>query len=453
MPGRPAHRAPRATARPGAAQRGQTDASSQNITAGCPPQQAAALMLRLREASAGQSLDEAINAAVGAYRSSPPSCARLAVALCSAGHRDLARRFIEEVAANETDSGLRMLTSCLSTTGLGDLAESAFAAAAVHRPPRATIAYTDALCRRGQRQNANALLISVISARPALVVGMLQALRDDGRPADADRLLRQVAAAPVATCVAAARALAATAAHADANRLLAALAGRPLAELMPALEILDTAGADPESLLRDRSPAEYVDAIDTLRRQGLDRHIPLLIEILARTHADLVHATARALLAARFTQDAFALLEFCAAHAPAALVARLFVLVDTDNDTNANTASDATRTLIDAVIDTVLAERPDPAPVFVALREAGAGGRALQHLERLAPALPADRIAALCIDLTAHGAEHEVATLLTRSAARDDWEAIQDAFRRASHHKLAYRLAELHPDRLRWWQR
>ncbi|HEV3174093.1 MAG TPA: hypothetical protein VGZ32_27340 [Actinocrinis sp.] len=446
MPGRPAHRAPRATARPDPAHRAQSGVSSQNIAAGSSPQQAAALMLRLRDAGAGQPLDEAVDAAVSAYRSSPPSCARLAVVLCAAGQPDLAKRFIEGVAANESDPVLRMLTSCLSAAGLGNLAGSAFAAAAMNRPPRSTIAYADALSRRGQRQNASTLLISVISARPALVVGMLQALRDDGRPADADRLLRQVAAAPAATCCAAARALADVAAHADANRLLASLAGRPLVELMAAIEILDDGGAEPPSPLRDRSPGEYVDAIDTLRRQGLERYFPRLIEVLGCGRADLVHATAHALLKAQFSQEAFALLEYYAVHAAVALVARLFVLLDADADA---TGDDGTR----IVMDTVLTGRPHPAPVLVALREAGTGERVRQHLERLVPTLPADRIAALCIDLTAHGAEHEVETLLTRSAARDDWEAIQDAFCRASHHKLAYRLSDLHPDRLRWWQR
>lgn len=410
------------------------------IAGNWPPDRVSGLMRRMVEAGANDALAQLLDAAVQVSGPYPSSAAYLATALAGLGMADIARRFLGEAAANLADPELEALTSYLDAGRQSALSVHAFSVAAVGRPAQATIGYVDALRRHGQPANADKLLTTVVSARPALAVGLLTAFRGAGRLAEADRLLDLIAGSSAAVCGAVARELWNAAAHNDVERLLAGIGSLPLAELVSAIAAFDIPGAPTSSLLDtrllERRPEEFVEAVAALRQRGHEEPIERLFKVLTGARAPLVCAVALGLARARFPREAGGLLDYYSANARPADVAALFVLLY-------EAGGDGTGIVIEAV----LTGRPDSGPVFAAFRQAGVGEAAGRHLARLALALPAPSLVPFCVSLAAQGAEDEVDVLLTQCATRDDWEDMRAGLHQAGRHVLAYHLAERRAER------
>jgi hypothetical protein len=413
-----------------------------------PADRIAALMRRMADAGADECVASLIDAAAKTTGSYPSMTAYLATALVMVEMSDAARRLLDHVAPKLSDPELEALTSYLDAGRQSALSVRVFAAAAVGRPGRATLAYMDVLRRHGQPANATQLLSMVITARPEKAGELLAAFRAAGRNNDVTRFMDAVAAADPGLCAAVAGALWASGAHEDVDLLVNSLINRPMAEVAVAITAFSAFSVPPPAdgigpalppvlhnpfaaRLLERPTHEFVAAIRDLRAVGHGEHADRLIEVLCDGAPDLVSAAAIGLARSRLPQDAGTLLDHYGTRAAPEAVAQVFLQLW-------RSGGDGTGVLATAA----MTGRPDSAAVLRAIRRAGGGEAADRHVAWLARALPVDGMTALCVSLSNQDAVDEVEAMLTHSAVRDDVEALRAALHEAGRHALAYHLAE-----------
>jgi hypothetical protein len=412
-----------------------------------PADRIAALMRRMADAGADDCVASVLSAAADTTGAFPSMIAYLATALVMVELPDAARQLLDRVAPNLADAELEALSSYLDAGRQNALSVRCFAAAAVGRPAKATLAYMDVLRRHGQPANAGKLLAMVVAARPALAVELLAEFRAAERHNDAARLLDMTATADAGLCAAVAAALWAAGGHDDVELLVRGLLNRPLTEVAVAITAFSgyfarqtgrtgSAFALAEdnpfaARLLDRPTHEFVTSIRDLRGAGHGEQADRLIEALCDGTPDLVAAAALGLARSRLPQDAGTLLDHYGTRAAPDAVAQAFIQLW-------RSGGDGTGVLATAA----LTGRADSAAVLAAMRRLGAGEAVDRHVAWLARALPIDGMIALCVALSDQDAVDEVEAMLTQSAARDDVEALSAALHQAGRHSLAYHLAE-----------
>jgi hypothetical protein len=330
--------------------------------------------------------------------------AYLATALVAAGLADQARQLLDRVAPTLSGPELEALASYLDAGRQRALAVRVFATAAAGRPVGATIAYMDVLRRHGQPSDAEKLLSMVVTARPQLGADLLSAFRAAGRGADAAQLMESLVAADPALCAAVASALWVAGADQDVERLVSGVAQRPLTDMAVAMTAFSAAmageGADTgnpapvlanpfAARLLDRHAHEFVSAIGELRAVGHGFSADRLLEALCETNPDLVAGVALGLARSRLPQDAGTLLDLYGTRAAPDAVARVFMQLW-------NSGGDGTGVVATAA----LTGRTDSAAVLAAIRRAGGGDAADQHLAWLARAMPVENMIELCVSLS-----------------------------------------------------
>jgi hypothetical protein len=413
-----------------------------------PADRIAALMRRMADAGADECVASLVEAAADTTGTYPSMTAYLATALVMAELPDAARWLLDRVAPKLSDPELEALTSYLDAGRQSALSVRVLAAAAVHRPARATLGYMDVLRRHGQPANAVQLLSMVITARPSMAGELLAAFREAGRAEDVTRFMDTVAASDPGLCAAVAGALWAAGAHGDVDLLVNSLINRPLTEVAVAMtafsafSVPQPAGDGNPALppvphnpfaarVLDRPTHEFVTAIRDLRAHGQGEHADRLIEALCDGAPELVSAAALGLARSRLPQDAGTLLDHYGTRGTPNAVAQVFIQLW-------RSGGDGTGVLATAA----LTGRRDSAAVLTAIRRAGGGEAADRHVAWLARALPVEGMTALCISLSNQDAVDEVENMLTHSAVRDDVEALRAALHDAGRHALAYHLAE-----------
>lgn len=322
-----------------------------------------------------------------------------------------------------------------------ELSHQARSVTASARPPGVTISRMDTLRRRGQPENAVALLRESLAADPAAAVGLLALLRAAARVDDARLLLELARAGGPALCSRVADALSEAGAADEAQYLFSSLEQVDLSTLIsmaaPLSRGRDTlaqhVSAQGTPHLRDvllRRPVdEFVTTIEQLRRQQRPDEAGKLLDVLCEGSPQQAVAAARGLALRGLTSDARFVIDAFARRAGPSEAASAFVAL-------ARFWPEAA-----AVNATALADRPDAVAVVQMLEDAGRQHPGAQPLAELVRALPAKSIARLCHALCGAETYDHVEAILTQCAERADRDELRMALYELDLHSAAFHLA------------
>jgi hypothetical protein len=289
----------------------------------------------------------------------------------------------------------------------------------------------DTLRRRGQPEEAVALLRETLAADPAAAVGLLALLRAAARLDDARLLLELARDGGPSLCSRVAKALSQAGAVDDANLLFESLGQLDLRTLISVIEPFESQrAADPllEVISRHGS-AEVVATLVQLREQQRPDEAGVLVGVLCQGSSEKVVSVAQELARAGLMADARLVIESYAARARPYDAASAFVSFGRFWPQAA------------AATGMAIADRKDAAAVVQVLADAGVQPSGVQSLAELVRLLPARSIARLCHALCSTETYDHVEAILRLCAERADRDELRMALYELDLHSAAYHLA------------